>query len=160
MVITFCSSMDARKGEVLGCQRQEPTGTHISSESAATRTRRVTHLRIPFSFRSPLTAPTLVHTSSDETSIEASRILRHISVVDSLLVLLQNRKGMLASRRRVSACAAPGVGVVPISSVPEISMRRAQSGGRDTMLEALLIVLSEAAIDLRVRYKAPGGKTI
>lgn len=76
-------------------------------------------------------------------------------------MLLQNRKGMLASRRRVSACAAPGVGVVPISSVPEISMRRAQSGGRDTMLEALLIVLTgEAAIDLRVRYKAPGGKTI
>jgi len=67
---------------------------------------------------------------------------------------------MLASRRRVSACAAPGVGVVPISSVPEISMRRAQSGGRDNVLEALLTVLSEAAIDRCVRYKTPGGKTL
>lgn len=76
-------------------------------------------------------------------------------------MLLQNRKGTWASRRRASAWAAPGVGVGPTSSVPEMSMRRARSGGRhDVLAEALLTVLSGADIDLGVRFMRPEAKVV
>lgn len=70
--------------------------------------------------------------------MDASAKRRHISCVDSLLVLLQNRKGTRAARRRASARAAPGVGEDPVSNVPEMSTRSAESAGEP---------LSEADID-------------
>jgi hypothetical protein len=52
------------------------------------------------------------------------------AAVDSLLVLLQNRNGMDAARRRCIACMDPGIGWVGTWTVPERSMSNPRIGGR------------------------------
>ena len=56
--------------------------------------------------------------------------LLHNADVDSLEVFVQNRNGMPASLRRLSAFAAFGVGENPIWRVPDKSIRIAEMAGR------------------------------
>ena len=96
------------------------------------------YLVTPSVFNTALSAPTLVHTSSRRTSSPAARIRLCTASLDSLLVLLQKRKGMWAARSVASAWAAPGVGDEPIRRVPEMSMRSARiGGGLDLSLEVI-----------------------
>lgn len=83
----------------------------------------------PRSSSNCLTAPTLVHTSFRSVSRGVSnpirRSFRHSELVDSLLVLLQNLKGIPEARSLCNAWIAPGKGVDSVWSVPERSIRRA-----------------------------------
>jgi len=76
----------------------------------------------------------LVHTSSFVLSDLTSKpILVNFwrkAAVDAVLVLLQNRKGTAAFLSRCNASRALGVGVSPICSVPERSIRIARNTGR------------------------------
>lgn len=54
--------------------------------------------------------------------------------VDSLLVLLQKRKGIDEDRRRCIACGDMAIGCVAVWTVPERSMRSALITGRWAMM--------------------------
>ena len=96
--------------------------------------KRINLFNPPFS-STRLTAPMLVQTSLCWTSGGMSnpicRSFWHSELVDSLLVLLQNLKGMPELRNICKACTAPGKGVDSACNVPERSIRRALMGGDD-----------------------------
>jgi hypothetical protein len=83
------------------------------------------------------TALRLVHSSCDSLSNPASSIRFCSTEVDSWLVLLQNLNGMPYRRSLPSACTAPGVGVVPSISVPEMSISNARILGRAIVAVAM-----------------------
>ena len=84
------------------------------------------------------TAPMLVHTSSSRVSIPICASLFRREVVDSLLVLLQKRKGNGddARRRRIASGELAMGSVAVWMMVPEISMSNALMAGRWVMVSS------------------------
>lgn len=90
-----------------------------------------THFLSPRLFTTSFSAPKLVQSSPSFTSKPMSHNLVFREAVLSLLEFEQKRRGTLASRRRLRAETAEGIGVVPICSVPDRSMSRARMGERE-----------------------------
>jgi len=76
----------------------------------------------------------LVHTSSSRVSIPIWASLLRKEVVDSLLVLLQKRKGNGEARRRRTASGELAMVWVAVWTVPERSMSNALMAGRWVMI--------------------------
>ena len=93
-----------------------------------------THLASLFVWSKEFTAPRLVHTSSSRVCIPILASLSRNEAVDSLLVLLQKRKGNDEARMRCIACGAMETGWVSMWIVPERSISSALMTGRFNMI--------------------------
>lgn len=93
-----------------------------------------THLASLFVWSKEFTAPILVHTSLSRVCIPILASLFRNEAVDSLLVLLQKRKGIDEARMRCIACGAIAIGWVSMWTVPERSISSALMAGRFVMV--------------------------